>query len=488
MKNALTSTHDWLSLTTEGSMLAFAAVLIVVCAFARASFWDKRLSLIGISLLLAALFMQLVAPASIVCPSADGLYFDGSLDAKSSFGVFVIFCAILSALMTLKYFDAHSHRPEFISILMISAASLSIFVRSNNLMLSFVALEAATVSFYALAAWNRSRGASLEAAAKYLVIGGVSGAIFLLGIAFVYGAALRQNVDLLSLSNFHLGLRDPLFITGIVLAVSGMLFKMAAFPFQFWAPDVYQGAPTPLSAFLAVASKGAGAAFLMKIFGSLNFEAANLPAYSETAALSISIIAAATILVGNLGGITQVNTKRLSAFSGISNAGYMLVLIAAVAKMPALFEVAEVSLYFYLLAYMFANYGVFFVINQFGSEEDWRQNFADYRGLLFQNKTLSSTLIIALSSLAGIPPSAGFFGKVLILVVALAAQLYWLVAILIIGSAISIYYYFGWIRASADNYTPEKHCRTLPVGKFAPIMYGISIVTLLFGAVLIYKI
>lgn len=476
-------TYDWFSVLTEGSMLVFAVLLIGACAFVRGSFWDKRLSVVGILLLVVALFMQLR-----FAPNSGQLYFGEILGSQMNFGVFAIFCAILSSVMALRYFDAHSHRTEFISILTISAAALMIFVRSNNLMLSFVSLEAATVSFYALAAWNRSSGASLESAVKYLVIGGASGAIFLLGIAFVYGAGLRLNIDLLMLNNFYLGLKDPLFIVGMVFVVSALFFKMAVFPFQFWAPDVYQGAPTPLSVFLAVASKGAGVAFLIKIFGSFNFEAAALPLHSETSALALSVIAALTILIGNLGGITQVNTKRLTAFSGISNAGYMLVLVASVAKLPALFEAAEAVLYFYLVAYMFANYGIFFVVNQFGSNEDWRQNFADYRGLMSQNKTLSSTLIIGLSSLAGIPPTAGFFGKVLVIVIAFAAQLYWLIAILIAGSCISIYYYFAWIRASLDNYTPEKSCRVLPVGKLAFLMHGLSLATLLFGAILISKI
>jgi len=212
-------------------------------------------------------------------------------------------------------------------VIMVCAAAMSIFVRSRNLMLSFVALECATVCLYVMAAWGRTRAASLEAAAKYLVISGVSGGLFLLGTAFAYGAGLESGINLLDFANFTRGLDNGLFLVAMALVVCAALFKIAAFPFQFWSPDVYQGSPTPVSAFFAVGSKAAGLAFLANLCLSFDFSAA--PELLDRAVFALSVIAALTIIVGNLGGITQVNVKRLMGFSGISNAGYLLVLITA---------------------------------------------------------------------------------------------------------------------------------------------------------------
>ena len=216
--------------------------------------------------------------------------------------------------------------------------------------------------------------------------------------------------NLLCFENFSAGLINPIFIAGLAFIVGGSLFKVAAFPFQFWSPDVYQGAPTPVSAFFAVASKAAGIVFLGKICMNVDFASMGMSAYQDKAVLVMSIIAGATIIIGNFGGITQVNTKRLTAFSGISNAGYLLVLVTA----------------------------LFFVVNSFQGIDDYDQTLADYRGVMRKNPIMGGSLIVNLASLAGIPPTAGFFGKILILIFAWYAQIYWLMGIMILGSVVSI--------------------------------------------------
>ncbi len=466
---------DWAGVSAE-AVLFCGAILVVLFE----SLFPKRAwAVAGFAVLVMA--GSLVAGSYAAIPE---LSFGGTLGTYGEFGYFITVCALLSALLGFGYFAKGAGRKcEFLAVIMVCAAAMSIFVRSRNLMLSFVALECATVCLYVMAAWGRTRAASLEAAAKYLVISGVSGGLFLLGTAFAYGAGLESGINLLDFANFTHGLDNGLFLVAMALVVCAALFKIAAFPFQFWSPDVYQGSPTPVSAFFAVGSKAAGLAFLANLCLSFDFSAA--PELLDRAVFALSVIAALTIIVGNLGGITQVNVKRLMGFSGISNAGYLLVLITAVLKYRGGADLFDTSLYFYLTAYMFASYGIFFVINQFDGDDDSPLEFSDFRGLIRKSPVADSTLVINLASLAGIPPTAGFFGKLLILIMAWYAQLYVLMAIMIAGSVVSIFYYFGWIRASIDTAAGDERKLSESVA-MQPTMLALSAATLVFGVFIFY--
>lgn len=471
------TSFEWSAVSAEAALFCGAVLAVLfevlfpkrrtaVCAFAVAA-------------MIAAIALDLLAPV-------PDLSFGGTLGGRGGFGVFITACALLSALLGFGYFaKGGARRCEFLAVLMVCAAALSVFARSRNLMLSFVALECATVCLYVMAAWSRSRASSLEGAAKYLVISGVSGGLFLLGTVFVYGAGLESGVDFLNFENFTLGFCSGKFVAGILLVACAALFKLAAFPFQFWSPDVYQGSPTPVSAFFAVGSKAAGIVFLAQICLAVDFSA--VPSAASRAAFAVSAIAALTIAVGNLGAITQTNAKRLMGFSGIANAGYLLVLLASLIKYPKSAELFEISLYFYLAAYMFANYGIFFVINQFEGDDDSALEFSDFRGLIRKNPVADSTLIISLASLAGIPPTAGFFGKLLILILAWYAQLYVLMGVMIAGSAVSIFYYFSWMRASVDAGAGDER-RLGDSAAMLPTMIALSAATLVFGVFFFFKV
>lgn len=467
-----TLSFEWAAVSTEAVLAVSAAVILFMSAFGLGR---RATSLFAMFALVAALTVQIFVPTA-VAPA-----FCGMLGGKSIFGVFVLACSLLTSLMAFGYFaKGGKHSAEFFAVLMLCTASLTLFVRAENLLLSFVALECATLCLYVMAAWSVSKPSSMEGAVKYLVISGVSGAMFLMGLAFIYGAGLSCGRDLLSFANFSSGLVRPMFVIGIVFVLGASLFKLAAFPFQFWSPDVYQGAPTPVSAFFAVASKAAGVVFLGKVCMSLDFASMGLSALHDKAVLAISIVAGATIIVGNLGGITQVNAKRLLAFSGISNAGYLLVLVASVLKFSSLGGMFEPVLYYYLAAYMFANYALFFAVNSFAGIDDYDQSLADYRGLSARSPVATGTLVVNLASLAGIPPTAGFFGKVLILIMAWNAQLYWLMGIMIAGSVASIYYYFAWMRSAFDS--PEGGERKLDENRVLyPTMLALSVATFVLG-------
>jgi NADH-quinone oxidoreductase subunit N len=230
---------------------------------------------------------------------------------------------------------------------------------------------------------------------------------------------------------------------GIVLVLAGIAFKVAAFPFQIWVPDVYQGAPTPVTAFLAVASKAAGFAGLLGLCGA---GGAFAPYRSLTMPI-LTLMAAATILFGNIAALAQHNVKRLIGLSGVSHAGFLLLGVVA-AGSPETARFATASIYFYLFAYLIASFAVFGVMAHVASVDDADQDLDHYAGLSKQNPFLATILAVGLGSLAGIPPLAGFMGKLLVFIAAFQAGARCLLVIAISGVVISIYYYFGWIKAA----------------------------------------
>jgi NADH-quinone oxidoreductase subunit N len=235
----------------------------------------------------------------------------------------------------------------------------------------------------------------------------------------------------------------------VVLVLAGVAFKIGAFPFQIWVPDVYQGAPTPVTAFLAVASKGAGFAVLMALCG----QGGAFAAYGWLTTPVLTAMAAATLLFGNIAALTQHNVKRLIGLSGVSHAGFLLLGVIASAQTP----MAAGAVYFYLFAYLAASFAVFGVMAHVAGQDDSEQELDHYHGLAKENPLLGAVLAIGLGSLAGIPPLAGFMGKLFILVSAFQAGARALLAVAALGVVISIYYYFGWIKAAFfETWTPPS--------------------------------
>jgi NADH-quinone oxidoreductase subunit N len=328
----------------------------------------------------------------------------------------------------------------------------------NNFALLFVSLELITVTFYVLTSFQRTRVASLEAGVKYLIIGALSTAFTVFGIALVYGTS--GKLDFGELSNVlaeHLN--NKIFLFGLLFVLVGLGFKIAAFPFQIWAPDVYQGSPTPTTAFLAIGSKAAGFVLLLRVL----FTA--VPAVAAQWSGLLIIISAATILYGNLCAIPQRNLKRLLGYSSIAHAGYLLLGVAAAAAAlghdPKDPGAGASAILYYLAGYLFTVLGAFTVIclvmRYFESDD-----ISALAGLNRRSPLLASTMTLAMVSLAGIPPLAGFFGKFLLLKSVLAEApahpgCYYLVFIALAGVVISLYYYFGVVRVIYwSDVTPER--------------------------------
>ncbi|MSU49934.1 MAG: NADH-quinone oxidoreductase subunit N [Opitutus sp.] len=355
-------------------------------------------------------------------------------------------------------------RVEFFHIVLVVTAAMMLLAQSNHFVMLFVALETLTIGLYILVGYFRTSTASLEAGLKYLVMGALSSGMLLFGIVLLYGVAgnpalpahTAQSMNYQELSRF-LAANPHHFLAslGIVLVLAGVAFKIGAFPFQIWVPDVYQGAPTPVTAFLAVASKGAGFAVLLGLCGANGVFAA----YGWLTTPVLTAMAAATILFGNIAALTQHNVKRLIGLSGVSHAGFLLLGVVASRTVP----LAMGAVYFYLFAYLLASFAVFGVMAHVAGADDFDQELDHYAGLAKESPFLATVLAVGLGSLAGIPPLAGFMGKLLVFVAAFQSGARWLLAIAAVGVVISIYYYFGWIKAAFfETWTPPAEPGAAP--------------------------
>jgi NADH-quinone oxidoreductase subunit N len=445
---SFTATNDWAAIAPEIMLAVLALGLLgAEMVLPRAQQGQiARLAIWGQVLVLAV---------ALCCPAyytAEGqTYFSGMIaqtDVTQIMRGFFLISSILVCYLGKIYLSKQQlPRTEFFHLVIIIAAAMMLLVQSVNFVMLFVALEAVTVAFYVLVAYCRTSSLSLEAGLKYLILGALSSSILLFGIVLLYGVAGNPELgfsssDSLSfneLSTFIVMHQDNLLVrVGAILVVAGVCFKIGAVPFQIWVPDVYQGAPTPVTAYLAIASKAAGFIVLLQL---LTGPFIGLASFMTPV---LSFIAAATILFGNFTAVGQRNVKRLMGLSGIAHAGYLLVgVVAAINGIPG----AKYAVIFYLATYLLASFAVFGVMAHVAGPEDANQELEDYENLARKRPFLSGVLATGLGSLAGIPPLGGFIGKLFIFIAAFQAELYGLLGISVLGVVISIYYYFGWVRA-----------------------------------------
>lgn len=342
---------------------------------------------------------------------------------------------------------------EFFHLVLIVSATFMVLIQSHHFLMLFVALETLTIGFYVLVAYKRDSRPSLEAGLKYLIMAAFSSGMLLFGIALLYGAASNpvlpgtassplnfvQLGNFIGSSNEYFNNSQNLFVLfGAVLVLAGICFKIGVVPFQIWVPDVYQGAPTPVTAFLAVSSKAAGFYLLYLLLHGPFAELQHLTVPALT------VVAIMTLLFGNLAALSQRNVKRVMGMSGVAHAGILLMGLVASLEV----DWAVVAVLFYLVTYAAASFGVFEVMAQVCDSQDADQDLDHYDDLLKKQPFLGGVLLVSLGSLAGIPPLAGFMAKLMIFIAAFQAGLYTLLGVALVGVVISIYYYFGWMRAS----------------------------------------
>ena len=391
----------------------------------------------------AAGVLLLLLVGSCLAPVPETTHAFGKMYVQDALAVFFkrlfLFSGVVVLVMAVEFFDKlQSGLSEFFALVLFALAGMMFAASTNDFALLFVAVELITVTFYVLTSFQRNRVLSLEAGIKYLILGALSSAFMVFGIALIYGTTAKLNFGEIAAVAPQF-VTNKIFLIGLLLVIVGLGFKIAAFPFQMWAPDVYQGSPTPVTAFLAVGSKAAGFVLLLRVlFGAAPQITAHWPTL-------LMVLSGVTILYGNLCALPQRNLKRLLGYSSISNAGYLLLGVAALSA------AGQSALLYYLAGYVFTVLAAFLVLTLVLRQVEG-EDITALAGLSQRSPMLAAILTLAMVSLAGVPPLAGFFGKFLLLksVVEQAAGnacYYWLLGAAVLGVVISLYYYFGVIQA-----------------------------------------
>lgn len=346
------------------------------------------------------------------------------------YGVFYVGLILLATLavgfLAFPYLEKRPGRnEEFYVLLLLAALGAAVLVVSNHFASFFLALELLSASLYVLIAYQRDSSVGVEAALKYLVLAGISSGLILFGMALVYAAAGTLEFSPMA-ARSDAGL---LTLTGLGLLVAGIGFKLAVVPFHLWTPDVYEGAPAPVTAFVATVSKGAMFALLLRYFHQTDFQ------LSAPLVWVFTGVAVASMVAGNLLALLQENVKRILAYSSIAHLGYLLVAFLASGRL------ATAAVTFYLIAYFITTLGAFGVVSLLSNRERDADALDDYRGLAWRRPWLAAAFTAMLLSLAGIPLTAGFLGKFYVLAAGVESARWLLVIVLVVTSAIGLYYY-----------------------------------------------
>lgn len=443
----------------EISLLCFALVLVLVDLFVNQKKVLPVVAVIG-AVVAAAFTLMLWSTFPV-------LAFEKTVSIDQ-FGLF--FKLLILAATVLVVMASHNYvakfakfQGEYYALLMLSSIGLMMLVSAVNFILIYVALELSSISMYALVSFLKDKKSS-EAGLKYLILGAVASAVLLYGMSFVFGftgtTCLPCIADWVQHMPYKGLLETPALLLGLVMIICGFGFKIASVPFQMWVPDVYEGAPTPVTAYLSVASKAAGFAVIARIL----MMAFGLPIWLHNDwTMIIAVLAVLTMTVGNLAALLQTNIKRLFGYSSIAQAGYLMVGLAAMGLSVGTQNPATPGLVFFFLSYTLTNLGAFIAIiaisNKINSDE-----ISDYNGMMKRSPLLALGLTICLLSLTGLPPTAGLIAKIYIFGGAVNHGLVWLVVIAVINSVISAFYYFKVVKAMwmAEPATEEKVSASWP--------------------------
>ena len=392
-----------------------------------------------------------------------GMGFFGLLQSDTFslfFHVLVGAVAVLVILVAEPYLSREKlQSAEFYALILFATAGMGVLASAQELLTAFIGLEMSSIASYVLAGYRRDTLKSSESSLKYFLLGSFATAFFLYGIALVYGAS---ETTLLTGMGHVADSQLSLLKLGLALILIGLGFKVAIAPFQIWTPDVYEGAPTPVTALFAAGPKAAAFALLLRIF-------ATVPAATQYWFWAFWILAVLTMFAGNLGALVQNNVKRLLAYSSIAHAGYILVAFAAVTGMTSgeLGNVGGVPAYaavlFYLLSYALVKVGAFTIVSQLGGKDEKYVTLEDYAGLSQRHPVAAAALSLFLLSLLGLPVTAGFFGKFYVFKAAVNSNLIWLAVLMAVNSIIGAYYYLKVIVAMYMREPSEDSAATAPI-------------------------
>lgn len=359
--------------------------------------------------------------------------FSGSV-VLDNFSIFFKLIFVVAAGLTVLISDQYLEREEcnhgeFYPMVLFSTVGMMLMASGTDMMTIFLGLELMSIPLYVLSGFNRANIKSNESGLKYFLLGAFSTGFLLYGMALVYGATGTTRIAQIAEAAAKMGTPDTMLLIGALLILTGFAFKIAAVPFHMWTPDVYEGAPTPITALMSAGPKAAGFAAFLRIF------LVSFPTMKADWADLIWIMAVLTMTVGNIIALRQDNIKRMLAYSSIAHAGYALVGLAAANT------TGTAGILFYMLTYAFMNIGAFAVVVLLGKQGETNGNVQDFAGLAHKRPALAAIMTLFLFSLAGIPPTAGFIGKFYLFSGAVQEGYVWLAVIGVLNSAASVYYY-----------------------------------------------
>jgi len=457
--------QHWIRLIAPEMFLALAAFIILGLSALKDPIWKRWIpfmSILSCTLTLVAL-LSLVVNLGFeklsIATSTSGFGGMFLLDMYSIFfKVLFLLAAILTIMVSERYLDVErAQSGEYYALILFAVLGMMFLASAGDFLVLFVALETMALSFYVLVGFLKVNRKSNEGALKYFLLGSFSTGILLYGISLIYGTTGALNFKLIGSIRSAAALQGdqaPFFMLGVILVTVGLGFKIAAVPFHMWAPDAYEGAPTPITAFLSTASKAAAFVVMVRIFviafGRLQDEWAIL----------LAILSVASMTVGNIAALLQDNIKRMLAYSSIAHAGYALIGLIAIGIGNTL-ETKQwgmEAVILYLFIYSFVNLGIFAMVIMLRREQIVGDRLSDFAGLARRAPLAAFGMLVLLLSLAGIPATAGFVGKWFLFGAAVRADYTWLAVVAVINSAISLYYYarvvvMMYMREAGDGVT-----------------------------------
>ncbi len=444
--------HPIAPISLEIAVLILGVIMLLAESFSKDEDkgWIARTSIFVIGWLFLFSFFTSGNPAEIPANSYWNFY---SADPTAMFFKRIaLLTTVVVLVMSLEYKDVLKRyipgsalgagTGEFYTLPIFTCAGLMFMASAIDFTLIFVSLELVTISFYVLVAYTRRKPETLEAGVKYLILGALSTGFLVYGITWIFGVTGETKLSRIAEAIPHLPAGDHALLFGILLVMIGLGFKVAAAPFQLWVPDVYQGAPTPITAFLSVGSKAAGFIVLMRVVQTF----LGVPEVAGKVVAMLAILAALSVVYGNLAALPQDNLKRLLAYSSIGHAGYLLIAVASVSTKTSGFGSANVAITFYLAGYLLMtllSFLVLIVVSRHSRGED----IEHFNGLGKRSPGLALGMLVAMLSLAGIPFTAGFYGKFLVFGAAVQQGHYFLVGLGIITVGAGFYYYLRVVSA-----------------------------------------
>jgi proton-translocating NADH-quinone oxidoreductase chain N len=448
---------------------AFVILVLLVGAFA------ERNAGIATGLATLGTLAVFASAAFLLATGLSGTFFGGGYVVDGFalyFKLIVAGSAFFAVLAAARWSGETGDAPEYLTLILSVVLGATLLVSMRDLFGIFLAIELATIPSYAMVAFDRSRRESAEGGMKYLITGVIASSVLLYGLVLIYGVS--GSAMLSDVAETFTGNLTPVAVLGLVLMISGFAFKLSAAPFHFWTPDAYQGAPTSAAAFLSVGPKAATFAVLLRILLE------GMPEAAATWTAVAAFLAIITMFVGNLAALRQRNVRRMLAYSSVAHSGYILAAFAALQGNGIAFAVQAVLIY--SAAYAIMNMGAFFVIDLVG--EDTK----NFNGLIRTNPGVAVSMAVFMASLVGIPPLAGFFGKLWIIIAGAqsgSVLVYIVVGALVVNTVLSVPYYFGIIRNMILEEPTTETVRSKGAGAIRFSVYVLAVLATVFGLLII---